>query len=186
MTEDEPLRAITLTQPWAGLMAAGIKLIENRTRPMIKRDHIGKVIALHASRVIDEDVYERIETIAPSLFRREYNGEAGDSDDFTASEWYRLSRVTGAIVAVAELADIIAIPRGEDVTAPAMAREFHAAVRRGTVAEAQRRWYFQRVGYVLRNVQPIRRPPAVRGFQGFWTVDRATASNVRAQLQAAV
>lgn len=181
----DPLRAVTLTQPWCGLMAAGIKLIENRNRPMIKRDHIGKLIALHASREIDEGVYKRIEEIAPSLFVRRYFGEAGDSEDFTDSEWYRLSRITGAIIAVAELADIIAIPRGEDVTDPALNREFHAALRRGTVAEGQRRWYFQRVGYVLRNVRPIRKPPAIRGFQGFWTVRADVAADVRAQLKAA-
>lgn len=41
---------LTLTQPWAGLVASGIKLVENRTRSMIRREDFGRPFALHASR----------------------------------------------------------------------------------------------------------------------------------------
>jgi hypothetical protein len=46
------MRALTLTQPWAGLVASGIKRIENRSRHMIKREDFGKPFAIHAGDAI--------------------------------------------------------------------------------------------------------------------------------------
>lgn len=51
--------ALTLTQPWAGLVASAVKRIENRTwRPPVAM--IGKRFAIHASREIDEDVVSEL------------------------------------------------------------------------------------------------------------------------------
>lgn len=61
------MRALTLTNPWAGLVASGIKLVENRQRPMIAKAHFGSPFAIHASREIDESVYHRIAELAPEL-----------------------------------------------------------------------------------------------------------------------
>ena len=50
-------RGLTLTQPWAGLVASGVKRIENRDwRP--PRDLIGTDFVIHASRKIDPEVTE--------------------------------------------------------------------------------------------------------------------------------
>jgi hypothetical protein len=167
--ESELLRAITLTQPWAGWMAAGIKLIENRTRPMIKRSHIGKRIALHASREFDESVILRIGEIAPEI----------------AWPTGSICEVPSAVIAVATLADILDIGRDREPLPGFLDLEFAAAVKRGTVAVDQRRWYFQRVGYVLRDVRLLREPAHCRGWQGFWTLDRATNDRVLSLLEAA-
>lgn len=58
----DAMRCISLIQQWAGLMAAGIKRVENRTRPMIRRSSIGSQFSLQASRKLDESVYPLIDT----------------------------------------------------------------------------------------------------------------------------
>lgn len=93
------MRALTLTQPWAGLVASGIKRIENRPRPMIRSEDFDQPFAIHASREIDEDVYERIHEIAPELFDYDADGKM--------AEWYRLSHITSAIIGVARVVDMI-------------------------------------------------------------------------------
>jgi len=55
------MRALTLWQPWAGLIAQGIKLVENRTWE--PPEHLlGTRIAIHAGKTVDheaiEDLYE--------------------------------------------------------------------------------------------------------------------------------
>lgn len=51
-----PDRALTLTQPWAGLVASGVKQIENRV--WRARTMVGKRFAIHASRQVDQNVRE--------------------------------------------------------------------------------------------------------------------------------
>jgi hypothetical protein len=67
------MRALTLTQPWAGLVASGIKLIENRPRQMIKASNWGEPFALHAGREIDEGLVTSSKRFAHSSWsvRRE-------------------------------------------------------------------------------------------------------------------
>src|SRR5437868_15092636 len=91
------MRALTLTQPWAGIVAAGVKLVENRPRSMIRRDDFGKRFALHASRTFDEAVYRRLKKIAPKLF------VGGDQP------WQHLARITSAVIAVASVHDVVFI-----------------------------------------------------------------------------
>jgi hypothetical protein len=52
-------RAITLTQPWAGLVATGIKTIENRPWKL-PQSMLGKRFAIHASREIDLAVIDKL------------------------------------------------------------------------------------------------------------------------------
>jgi hypothetical protein len=156
------VRALTLTQPWAGLVAAGIKKVENRPRHMIKRDAIGTRFAIHASREIDRDVYRRIFETAPDL------NEAPDPTwSPCASErtpWYRLSRITSAVIAVATLDRVVhscvAIDLGD-----------------------QRRWFFGPIGYVLRDVRALAAPVPCRGFQGFWTLPDDVEASIVEQLR---
>lgn len=98
------LRAITLTQPWAGLVMAGIKLVENRPKPIIKNEDIVKAnasgkplrVAIHASRTIDESVYERVYEVAPELG---LPGSARGLDlNMHMGHWYRVSRIKSAIL----------------------------------------------------------------------------------------
>src|SRR4051812_28178657 len=63
------MRALTLTQPWAGLIASGLKLVENRPRRMIKPADFGKPFAIHAGRQPGDDLetWKRIVSIAPEV-----------------------------------------------------------------------------------------------------------------------
>lgn len=165
------IRAITLTQPWCGLMAAGIKRIENRTRPMIKHELICEDIAFHASREIDEEVYGRIEEIAPELVPY---GQ-------TKAPWAALSQITSAVTHVATLVDILTAKPSND-NYESRRREFDQALVRGTVTEDQWRWYFAQIGYVFNNERVLETPVPCRGWQGCWTLPRDVEEQVRAQL----
>jgi hypothetical protein len=163
------MRALTLTQPWCGLVASGIKRVENRPRHMIKRDAIGTRFAIHASREIDEDIYSRIFRIGPELDPR------GAPEN---ERWFNLSRIKSAIIAVATLDAILdpgacgILPWLPEAAAP--------------LAEDQRRWFFGPIGYVLRDVVALPTPVACRGWQGFWCVGELTEHAVRAELRRCV
>lgn len=49
-----PLRALTIWRPWAGLIAAGVKPIENRDWPPPK-SLVGEYLAIHAGKKWDGD-----------------------------------------------------------------------------------------------------------------------------------
>src|SRR5262249_31116617 len=102
----DAVRALTLTQPWCGLVASGIKLVENRPRSMIGREDFGVSFALHASREIDAQTYERIAEIAPDLLQISRNIDGG-CDHFYSGAWYRLSRITSAVIAVATVERVV-------------------------------------------------------------------------------
>jgi hypothetical protein len=175
------MRALTLTQPWCGLVASGIKLIENRPRPVIRNAEIvrGPVpIALHASRAIDETVYDRIAEIAPEL----HTFVAG-----VPTEWYRLSRITSAVIAVAMVTDVVYVG--------GCSPEHIATICAGRGIPEQARWMFGPTSYVFRDAQALATPVPCRGWQGFWNLTSraerergvwsAVERDVRAQLPSA-
>lgn len=160
------MRALTLTQPWAGLVASGIKLVENRPRSMIKTDDFGKPFAIHASKVIDDLTYDRIKLLDVSLFtERGYK------------RWYDLSRIASAVIAVATLADALYIGgNSQETTERMLERTFGDG-------HDQSRWTFGPTCYVLRDVRALKTPIPCRGFQGFWTLPPAIAALVEEQLR---
>lgn len=139
------MRALTLTQPWAGLVASGIKLIENRPRPLIRREDFGVPFAIHASREIDAATYDRIYDIAPEL--------GGGIRAAQHEKWWKLSHITSAVIAVATVVRSVTPSEVETGAIP---------------DDDQRRWFFGPVGYVLRDVRALARPVPCRGAQGFW------------------
>jgi hypothetical protein len=166
-------RGLTLTQPWCGLMAAGIKLVENRPRRMIKPSYIGKRLALHASREIDLDVYDRIREIAPELygdFEEFTDEELANGDEVKRQPWYRLSRITSSIIAVATLDSVVFDDTGL----------LRADIDRQL--GDQRRWFFGPVGYVLRDVVALPRPVPCKGMLGLWTLPALVELDVIGQL----
>lgn len=154
--EEERMRALTLTQPWAGLVASGLKLIENRPRPFIRRTDFGKRFAIHASREIAPEVYDRIRGVAPEL-AASFDCDGG---------WWALTRVTSAVIGVATIDDVL------DARAAA----------RSPLPDDQLRWFFGPVGYVLRDVEALATPVPCRGWQGFWTLPDDVARAVVAQI----
>ncbi|HEY6179337.1 MAG TPA: hypothetical protein VIX73_33010 [Kofleriaceae bacterium] len=152
------MRALTLTQPFAGLVASGIKLVENRDRSIIKREDFGKPFALHASREIKPDVYELIYEIAPEL-------RPVPAATKERARWYQLSRITSAVIAVATVDRAV---------------NYHD--RLDAKLGAQRRWYVGPIGYVLRDVYALLEPVPCRGYQPFWTLPPHVEARVVAQL----
>ena len=83
----DPVYAITLHQPWASLIALGIKTVETRSWPAPAR-LLGRRIAVHAGKRLVRQPGERIE--------RELLAQWGE-------DW-RVNIPTGAVVATATLA----------------------------------------------------------------------------------
>jgi len=110
---------------------------------MIKRSDFGRPLAIHASREIEDEAYERGHRIAPEL--RAFIGGM-------PTEWYRLSRITSAVIAVATIDHVIDLGTYDPAELP----------------DDQRRWFFGPIGYVLRDVRVLATPVACRGWQGFW------------------
>lgn len=163
------MRCLTLTQPWAGLVASGIKLIENRPRHIVRREDFGRPFALHAGSKIDESVYRRIREAATELFLDEHLTEE------QLPAWYRLSRITGAVIAVAT---IDAAFDADSLSEDALATE----VERAGLHEDQIRWAFGPVCYVLRDIQVLAQPVPHRGLQGFVRLPPHIEERVRTQM----
>lgn len=157
-------RALTLTQPWAGLVASGIKPDENRPRHMIKREDFGEPFALHASREIVDGVYARIRELAPELFRGPGNAEIR-----TELPWYRLSRITGAVIAVATIDDV------HDI------RTLDGIAWLRSLPPERARFVFGPIVYSLRDIQVIATPVPCKGALGFWTLPDDVADAVAKQ-----
>jgi len=171
------MRALTLTQPWAGLVASGIKLVENRPRPMIKREDFGKPFAIHASREIDESVYDRIAEIAPDILKIERRGESTIRTVPCFRDWYRFSRDTSAVIAVATISDVVTTHNGWP------AHDLGDGRKLTVTLGDQGRWYFGPVGYLLRDVHALADPVPCRGWQGFWTLPDDIEARVLDQLK---
>lgn len=163
------MRALTLTQPWAGLVASGLKLVENRPRKIAPRDLFGQRFAIHASREIDASVYRRIAEIAPDVLRFEERGGSVVPVVPCLRDWYRLSRDTSAVIAVATLNAEVFDETG--LIAGDIARELGD----------QWRWFFGPVGYLLRDVRSLGAPVPCKGALGFWTLPADVARAVEAQ-----
>lgn len=164
------MRALTLTQPWCGLVAAGIKRIENRDRLVMHPRYNGARFALHAGKMIDESVYRRIGEIAPELF---------DGWDRAVKEswpaWYRLSRITGAIIGVASVDRVVSTEVDEP---PEVGGGFDPTYGMGD----QQRWYFGPVGYMLTDIHVLTEPVRCAGYQWFWEVWPDLEASVAARL----
>lgn len=160
------MRALTLTQPWAGLVASGLKLVENRPRSMIKRSDFGVPFAIHASREIDDSVYETILRIAPEVMPT--------SALAAPLPWVKLSRIVSAVIAIATIDSVL------DPVAHGIGT--HESEASAPLADDQRRWFLGPIGYVLRNVRALEVPVACKGRLGFWTLPDDIEAAVRAQL----
>lgn len=56
----DAMRAITVRQPWAGLIATNQKTIENRTWPPPRTVHPGSLLAIHAAAAIDKTTNRQV------------------------------------------------------------------------------------------------------------------------------
>ena len=164
------MRALTLHQPWATLVAIGVKTIE--TRPFAW-DYRG-ALAIHAAKTFDD--------VNVAICRREPFRSvlvaAGYSD--------ALQLPTGCIISLHNLEDAFRFPfdvrsldqlqgiltdRGISAALPAHEIEF------GNYAGGRR-------GLYLTNRRRLGNPVAVRGLQGLWPVSEDVAERVRHEVRA--
>lgn len=180
----DDLRAATLTQPWAGLVASGIKPIENRDRNIAGKHLFGQTIAIHASREIDEDVYARIMELDDGIGSCTYI----DSSDgmlvqaiATDSRWYKLSRVTSAIVGVATLKHKLVGWNADSIREHKDALDQQLEIFLGPGKWL--RWMFGPVAYILTDIVALPEPVPCKGRLGFWPVPPPVRAEMQIQLR---
>lgn len=172
------MKALTLTQPWAGLVASGIKRVENRRRSMGAQQMLGERIAIHASREIDDDVFDRIAELAPDLT------DAGiiwrDAAKHGNPEWMRLAEVTSAVIAVATIDKVLA----PNWTAESIHEHRDViSYSDGTpIGPSQVRWFFGPVGILLRDIKALSRPVSCKGSLGLWRLPEGIEVEVMDQV----
>ncbi|MEF2247727.1 ASCH domain-containing protein [Paenibacillus sp. IITD108] len=146
------MRAITLIQPWATLIALGEKRFETRSR----RTHIRGPLAIHAGKKIDREACER-EPIKSTLAKHGYTAD---------------NLPTGVVVAVAELKDSFVIHPdyiGGAVMLHSETRKTHFSTLN---KEFEFGWFEQgRYAWELANVQQLPEQIPAKGQQGFWFFD---------------
>lgn len=175
------MRAMSLTQPWCGLMAAGIKLIENRNQPLVAAKNFGEPFGLHAARPPAQDEFNRVINraiqINPNLAPR---GPYSLAD----SKWFKLAHHFSGIIATAVIERVIKAIDFDDKQQMYLydPRDCEGLETHGAYGD-QCRWMFGRFCYVFKPY-PIVLPTPVktRGWQGFWTMPDDAEAQVRAQL----
>ena len=141
LPEEYPMPVITLTQPWATLIALGKKRIETRTWRMHRRGRIG----IHAAKAMTPEAMACLE-------RPEFRAALGD---LACAE--KLPR--GAVVATVELVEIL--PTKAYACRKLLQAEYADDLPFGDFRSGRYAWF-------LRDVRPFATPVPVRGAQGIW------------------
>lgn len=148
-----PMKAISLHQPYASLMAVGAKTIETRHWPT---DYRG-LLAIHAAK-------RKVIRELAVIFRDQAILDALSHEVLQELPF-------GKIVAVVDLHDCL---RTETL------QEYHD---HWINAEAHfGNFDLGRFGWLTRNLQRLKQPVATRGFQSFWNLPADIEAQVRAQL----
>jgi hypothetical protein len=158
------MRALTLTQPWAGLVASGVKLVENRPRAA-PHTMFGQRFAIHASREIERRAWSGVIEIEPRV-ALDHPGPMA-----FAGRVHQLASITSAVIAVATLDGMVFDKTG--MLYNDIGRE---------LGEQFKWWIPSQFGYVLRDVIALPRPVSCKGMLGFWTLAPETERAVVEQL----
>lgn len=141
----EPIKALTLHQPWASAIAFGMKQYETRPR---KTNHRG-LLAIHAGKAFNKEGMAMLEGFAWS-------------DHITLPLARRYSPIgeqefiKGAVVAVCVLSDCLLMD--DELIQSIDAQE-----------RAMGHWEAGRYAYPLDNIQMLKNPVPAKGQQGIWT-----------------
>jgi hypothetical protein len=159
-----PLNAISVRQPWADLIASGVKNVENRewTPPPVAKGHL---IAIHAGKTVDREAWSSAYQIVAKL---------GLLDVFPAIKGFGKALVRAetmkpraaqaeikAAMAASSYGAIVAVARIENV-----------------VKASDSPWFFGPFGWELGDVTPLR-PISCTGAQYLWIVRDPALSEVR-------
>jgi hypothetical protein len=162
------MKALTIRQPWASLIAAGVKSIETRSW----RTHHRGPVAIHAGLhrpVEGEDVGDW------------WWGWDVDHGVIVRQEgsWAEHPAPLGAVVAVADLVECVPtlwlIDEGEQP------ESISCQIPYGDFTPGRYAW-----AWLLANVRPLDEPIPCPGAQGLWTLPDDVEAAVRAQLREVV
>jgi hypothetical protein len=153
------MKGLTMTQPWASLVAIGQNTIETRSWSTRYRGPL----AIHAAKGFPADA--RALCLASPY--REVLAAAG-YDDARALP-------TGAVIAVAELEDVLAFDRGSLSATRERVRQGELPPHEADFGD----FSAGRFGFVLRDVRKLREPVPARGMLGLWEVNAALERSVR-------
>lgn len=154
-----PMKALTVRQPWATLIALGIKRIETRTRDTKHRGPL----AIHAAATMPCRIGQRLRLGDFEVERDSRTGLLLRSD--TLAWPYRLP--VREIVALTTLFQTRSTDSGE-----------HSPDEREiTLGDHTPGWW----AWSLSSVVPVRHSPVLRGQLGIWTVPPTAAATIAAQ-----
>ncbi len=157
-TGAEPVYAITLHQPWASLIALGLKTVETRSWPAPAR-LVGQRIAVHAGR--------RVVRQPGAAIERELREHLGN-------DWRR-AVPAGAVLATATLAGVAKVERVDLLTNQAIHDVSigigHGVPLGGTNIDPWGDFSPDRWLWFLSDVRPFPEPIPAVGHQSFWHWD---------------
>ena len=170
------MRALTIQQPYAELVAQGVKSVENRAwKPPAAQ--IGERIAIHAGQKLAFDYRER--HMWPGGVHVRLRAIRDDLPEPSALAY-------GAVIATARLAGWVAGPRHDDarfVGRHVQAYEGVSLERATEIAASE--WWMGPIGWVLEDVVRISPPSTCKGRLGLWDLGRFTAREVAIREEAA-
>lgn len=158
--------AISLWQPWASAIAAGLKTIETRSW---RAECVGSRIAIHAAKRATPDVRDfwlhRAKQQGPAALE----GFAG----IGIRDWCDMP--LGAIVATA---DLVSVETTAKLVESGKVRAESGEFFWGNFAPVDDQSGRPRYGWQLANVTPLKVPAPCKGWQNFFTWDPATNATV--------
>ena len=157
------MRGLTLTQPWATLIAIGENSIETRSWGTPYRGEL----VIHSAKGFPRDARE----LCAEPPYREVLAAAGyvDADHLPRGE----------IIAIADLVDVMRFTRSTQ-------KEVRARAQRGEFPPHEADFgdfSSGRYGWVLKNVVRLRKPIAYKGMLGLWRLPSAVERRVRQQVR---
>ncbi len=181
------MKALTVRQPWASLISLGVKRIETRSWSTSFRGPL----AVHAGRALPPKGDLHIGDYTVMWNGDDTWGMARHRPTYDQSTWVRRLPL-GAVVAVADLVDVVPMVEMFDTDAPSVigpagdhwwhfpADERHPDYGGRIIDDQVPYGDFTpgRYAWLLDNVRPIDPVPA-KGRQGLWTPDAALAEALR-------
>lgn len=177
------LHALTISQPWATLVVAGVKKYESRSWAVAPRK-LPKVLAIHAGKGIDRMVRAHITTRDHNgllVFREPYADALYRAGYSIADPWQReYDTLDVGALRKLPLGAVVGVAR----TAPAMpADQITDAWKRGTIDELEYRlgdYSAGRYAWPLPHVMSFGTPVPCKGMLGLWPLPPLLAFDVLA------
>lgn len=167
------MKALTLTQPWASLVALGAKKIETRSWKTAYRGplaiHAAKGFPKDAQRLVLED-WNFFTPLAP--YHAQSMKAAGAKLIFSGAGRKVLGALPlGSVIATCDLVDC-----KEIVSAMSPGEEEEVAIRRSMIAPLAPEFYFGnyepgRYGWFLENIKLLPEPIPAKGALSLWQFD---------------